>query len=130
MRNCSGFLARLASVPNEQGSKETNMKVNNPGASGSVKEEPIEIEGYITTVLPSTLFRVQLDNKHVVLATICGKMRRRWISLTVGDRVKMEMSPYDLDKARITWRIHFYSWSALFSERGQHSLDHPKQEGR
>jgi translation initiation factor IF-1 len=81
------------------------MKVNNSGASGSVKEEPIEIEGYITTVLPSTLFRVQLDNKHVVLATLCGKMRRRWINLTAGDRVKMEMSPYDLNKARITWRI-------------------------
>jgi translation initiation factor IF-1 len=68
-------------------------------------EEPIEVEGFITTVLPSTLFRVQLDNKHVVLATICGKMRRRWINLTAGDRVKMEMSPYDVSKARITWRI-------------------------
>jgi translation initiation factor IF-1 len=51
------------------------------------------------------MFRVLLDNQHLVLATICGKMRKRWVRLTVGDRVKMEMSPYDLDKARITWRL-------------------------
>jgi translation initiation factor IF-1 len=56
-------------------------------------------------VLPGTMFRVELGNKHVVLATICGKMRKRWVRLTIGDRVKMQMSPYDLDKARITWRL-------------------------
>src|ERR1051325_8993907 len=50
------------------------------------------------------MFRVELDNKHVVLATICGKMRKRWVRISTGDRVKMEMSPYDLNKARITWR--------------------------
>jgi translation initiation factor IF-1 len=71
----------------------------------SMKEEHIEVEGRVTTVLPGTMFRVELDNKHLVLATICGKMRKRWVRLTVGDRVKMEMSPYDLDKARITWRL-------------------------
>jgi translation initiation factor IF-1 len=70
-----------------------------------VKEEHIEIEGCVKTVLPGTMFRVELDNKHLVLATICGKMRKRFVRLTVGDRVKMEMSPYDLDKARITWRL-------------------------
>jgi translation initiation factor IF-1 len=70
-----------------------------------MKEEHIEVEGRVTTVLPGTMFRVELDNKHLVLATICGKMRKRWVRLTVGDRVKMEMSPYDLDKARITWRL-------------------------
>src|SRR5439155_8225112 len=69
------------------------------------KEEPIEIEGTVTVVLPGTMFRVELENKHLVLATICGKMRKRWVRLTVGDRVKMEMSPYDLSKARITWRL-------------------------
>ena len=69
------------------------------------KEEHIEVEGVVSVVLPGTMFRVELANKHVVLATICGKMRKRWVRLTVGDRVKMEMSPYDLDKARITWRI-------------------------
>ena len=51
------------------------------------------------------MFRVELDNKHLVLAVISGKMRKRWARLTVGDRVKMEMSPYDLDKGRIVWRL-------------------------
>ena len=70
-----------------------------------MKEEAVEIEGIVQTVLPGTMFRVELENKHLVLATISGKMRKRWGRLTVGDRVKMEMSPYDLDKARIVWRI-------------------------
>ena len=59
----------------------------------------------ITTVLPGTMFRVQLDKGHEVLAVISGKMRKRWIRLSTGDRVKMEMSPYDLNKARIVWRL-------------------------
>jgi len=69
------------------------------------KEHHIEVEGTVAVVLPGTMFRVELQNKHVVLATICGKMRKRWVRLTVGDRVKLEMSPYDLSKARITWRL-------------------------
>ena len=72
----------------------------------SVKESHIEVEGSVKVVLPGTMFRVELDNKHLVLATISGKMRKRFVRLTVGDRVKMEMSPYDLDKARIVWRLH------------------------
>ncbi|HEX7654538.1 MAG TPA: translation initiation factor IF-1 [Verrucomicrobiae bacterium] len=68
-------------------------------------EEHIEVEGKITSVLAGTMFRVELDNKHQVLATISGKMRKRFVKLTAGDRVKMEMSPYDLNKARIVWRI-------------------------
>ena len=68
-------------------------------------EEHIEVEGRIQTVLAGTMFRVQLQNEHTVLATISCKMRKRWVRLTVGDRVKMEMSPYDLNKARIVWRI-------------------------
>ncbi len=68
-------------------------------------EEHIEVEGRIIAVLAGTMFRVQLDNQHEVLATIAGKMRKRWVRLTVGDRVKMEMSPYDLTKARIVWRL-------------------------
>jgi translation initiation factor IF-1 len=77
------------------------------GASADrcMKEEHIEVEGCVQTVLPGTMFRVELDNKHLVLATICGKMRKRWVRLTVGDRVKMEMSPYDLSKGRIVWRL-------------------------
>ena len=69
------------------------------------KEEHIEVEGVVAVVLPGTMFRVELDNKHIVLATICGKMRKRWVRITAGDRVKMEMSPYDLNKGRITWRL-------------------------
>jgi translation initiation factor IF-1 len=69
-------------------------------------EENIEVEGRITAVLPGTMFRVQLsDNDHEVLAVISGKMRKRWIRLSTGDRVKMEMSPYDMNKARIVWRV-------------------------
>ncbi len=68
-------------------------------------EEHIEVEGKVMTVLAGTMFRVELDNKHQVLAHISGKMRKRFIRLTVGDRVKMEMSQYDLDKARIVYRL-------------------------
>jgi translation initiation factor IF-1 len=71
----------------------------------TLKEDHIEVEGVIASVLAGTMFRVELDNKHLVLATICGKMRKRWVRLTAGDRVKMEMSPYDLNKGRITWRL-------------------------
>jgi translation initiation factor IF-1 len=77
----------------------------NKGRMSQVKEQHIEVEGVVTVVLPGTMFRVELQNKHMVLATICGKMRKRWVRITAGDRVKMEMSPYDLNKARITWRL-------------------------
>jgi len=70
-----------------------------------LKEQPIEIEGTVKMVLPGTMFRVELDNKHLVLAVISGKMRKKFVRLTAGDRVRMEMSPYDIDKARITWRL-------------------------
>jgi translation initiation factor IF-1 len=70
-----------------------------------MSEQHIEVEGRVQTVLAGTMFKVQLDNRHTVLATISGKMRQRWVRITAGDRVKMEMSPYDLDKARIIWRL-------------------------
>ncbi len=65
----------------------------------------IEVEGKVVTVLPGTMFRVQLDNGHMVLAHISGKLRKHFIKIAAGDKVKMEMSPYDLDKARITYRV-------------------------
>ncbi len=68
-------------------------------------EEPIELEGTITAVLAGTMFRAKLDNGHMVLAHISGRMRKRFIRLTIGDRVRLEMSPYDLDKARIVYRL-------------------------
>jgi translation initiation factor IF-1 len=65
----------------------------------------IEIEGKIVSVLAGTMFRVELASKHTVLAHISGKMRKRFIRLTTGDRVKLQMSPYDVDKARIVYRL-------------------------
>ena len=65
----------------------------------------IEIEGKVMAVLAGTMFRVQLANEHVVLAHISGKMRKRFIRLTTGDRVRLQMSPYDVDKARIVYRL-------------------------
>ena len=68
-------------------------------------ETTIETDGKIVAVLAGTMFRVELANKHLVLAHISGRMRKRFIRLTMGDRVKIEMSPYDLDKARIVYRL-------------------------
>ena len=65
----------------------------------------IEVEGRVIAVLPGTMFKVQLANEHVVLAHISGKLRKNFIKIAAGDMVKMEMSPYDLEKARITFRM-------------------------
>jgi translation initiation factor IF-1 len=67
--------------------------------------EYIEVTGKVIAVLPGTMFRVELPNKHVVLAHISGKLRKNFIKLMVGDIVKMEMSPRDLQKARIVFRM-------------------------
>ncbi len=69
------------------------------------KEEQIELEGTVTETLPNTMFRVKLDNGHVLIAHISGKMRKHYIRILTGDRVKVEMSPYDLTKGRITFRM-------------------------
>jgi translation initiation factor IF-1 len=71
----------------------------------AVKEEKIEVEGEVVEALPSTMFRVQLDGGHSVLATISGKMRKHYIRILPGDRVKVELSPYDLNRGRITFRL-------------------------
>jgi translation initiation factor IF-1 len=69
------------------------------------KEEAIEVEGVVLEALPNTMFRVQLDNQHEVLAHISGKMRMHYIRILPGDRVKVELSPYDLQRGRITYRF-------------------------
>ena len=75
------------------------------GSSRSVaKEEHIEMEGTVLENLPNTQFRVELDNKHVVIAHISGKMRKHYIRILRGDRVTVELTPYDLTKGRITYR--------------------------
>ena len=68
------------------------------------KEEQIEMEGTVIDALPNTMFRVQLENGHVVLAHISGKMRKNYIRILKGDKVTVEMTPYDLTKGRITFR--------------------------
>ncbi|MEK6551183.1 MAG: translation initiation factor IF-1 [Pseudomonadota bacterium] len=68
------------------------------------KEEHIEMEGVITETLPNSTFRVKLDNGHIIMCHISGKMRKNYIRILTGDRVKVELTPYDLTKGRITFR--------------------------
>ena len=68
------------------------------------KEEAIAVEGVVTEVLPNSFFRVELDNGHKVLAYPRGKMRKHFIRIIAGDRVNIELSPYDLTRGRITYR--------------------------
>ena len=69
------------------------------------KEEAIEVEGIVTEALPNAVFRVELDNGHRVLAHISGKMRKNFIRILEGDRVSLELSPYDLTRGRIVYRF-------------------------
>jgi translation initiation factor IF-1 len=69
-----------------------------------VKEELIEVEGTIKEALPNAMFRVELENGHIVLAHISGKIRKHFIRILPGDTVKVELSPYDLSRGRITYR--------------------------
>ena len=69
------------------------------------KEDKVEVEGVVVEALPNTMFTVKLDNGHTVMGYLSGKMRRYYIRILLGDRVKVEMSPYDLSKGRITYRF-------------------------
>ncbi|GAA6816864.1 translation initiation factor IF-1 [Helicobacter pylori] len=68
------------------------------------RDEVIEVDGKVIEALPNATFKVELDNKHVVLCRISGKMRMHYIRIALGDRVKLELTPYSLDKGRITFR--------------------------
>ena len=68
------------------------------------KEEVIEVEGTVVEALPNTVFKVELKNGHQILAHISGKLRMNYIKILPGDKVKVELSPYDLTRGRITWR--------------------------
>ncbi len=68
------------------------------------REDLIEVQGTVIETLPNTIFRVELDNGHVVQAHLSGKLRQHYIKILTGDRVTLELSPYDLTKGRITWR--------------------------
>ena len=82
--------------------QQSRLRTN---GSMTQKEEAIEIEGEVVEALPNTMFRVRLDNEHEVLAHISGKMRMHYIRILPGDRVKVELSPYDLHRGRITYRF-------------------------
>ena len=74
-------------------------------AAPKEKEEAIEFEGEVIEALPNTFFRVELDSGHKVLAKLAGRLRRNWIRVNPGDRVRVEVSPYDLTRGRITYRL-------------------------
>lgn len=74
------------------------------GGSILAKEDVIEIEGVVVEALPNTNFKVELENGHQILAHISGKLRMNYIKILPGDKVKVELSPYDLNRGRITWR--------------------------
>ena len=69
------------------------------------KEDHIEMEGVVVETLPNTMFRVELENGHVVTAHISGKMRKHYIRILTGDKVTVQLTPYDLSKGRITYRV-------------------------
>ena len=73
-------------------------------AGNMAKDDVIEMEGTVLETLPNTMFRVQLENGHVVIAHISGRMRKHYIRIITGDKVKVELTPYDLSKGRITFR--------------------------
>lgn len=69
-----------------------------------IKENCIEMQGVVIDTLPNTMFRVELENKHIVIAHISGKMRKNYIRILTGDKVTLELTPYDLSKGRIIFR--------------------------
>jgi translation initiation factor IF-1 len=84
--------------------RATALRRNNPERSFMSSEETITLEGKIVDTLPNAMFRVELENGHTVLAYLSGKMRKYYIRVLLGDKVKVEMSPYDLTRGRITYR--------------------------
>ncbi len=80
---------------------------------GKKKEKAIEVEGTVVEALPNTMFRVELDNGHEVLAYLSGRMRKYYIRVLLGDRVRLELSPYDLTRGRITYRYKKRPQSAM-----------------
>jgi translation initiation factor IF-1 len=87
------------------GRGRNNYGPNKRAEKPDEEDKAVEVDGEISSVLAGTMFRVKLESGHEVLAHISGKMRKRFIRLVVGDKVKMEMSPYDLTKARIVFRV-------------------------
>jgi translation initiation factor IF-1 len=87
-----------------RGPVDAETRAKREARSGSTKEAALELEGVVEEALPNTMFRVKLDNGHTVLGHISGKMRKHYIRILPGDRVTVELSPYDLTRGRITYR--------------------------
>jgi len=79
------------------------------------KEEIIAVEGTVVEPLPNAMFKVELENGHMVLAHISGKMRMHFIRILPGDKVKLELSPYDLTRGRIVYRFKYQEWHSALS---------------
>lgn len=92
-------------TPRPAGRPQFRSQPPPPAPASQDREAPIELDGTVSAVLAGTMFRVKLRNGHEVLAHISGKMRKRFIRLVIGDNVRLEMSPYDPDKARIVFRL-------------------------
>jgi translation initiation factor IF-1 len=84
--------------------KKCNNDIGKKEEQGMSKEDVIEVEGIVDDSLPNAVFKVKLENGHEVLAHISGKLRQNYIKILPGDRVTLELSPYDLSRGRITWR--------------------------
>ena len=104
------MLGRASAGPNS-GKQRENMakpfedkKKNDKGDSGNPKEDAIEVMATVIEPLPNAMFRVELENKHQVLAHVSGKMRKNFIRILAGDKVAVELSPYDLTRGRIVYR--------------------------
>ena len=90
--------------PSRRSNSDPETRAKREARAGSTKEAALELEGVVEEALPNTMFRVKLDNGHVVLGHISGKMRKHYIRILPGDRVTVELSPYDLTRGRITYR--------------------------
>jgi len=93
--------ARKWAIGSTDGLLKYNQRVQQQAMA---KEESIEMEGTVIETLPNTMFRVQLDNGHIVTAHISGKMRKHYIRILTGDKVTVQLTPYDLTKGRISFR--------------------------
>ena len=85
-------------------SKDDNTSEDSVRSDVKAKDKAIQVEGTVLETLPNAMFRVELDNKHLILAHIAGKLRKNYITILPGDKVSVELSPYDLTRGRIIWR--------------------------
>ncbi len=90
---------------NQRRRKSAKKNPNRDAAPAAAKEDSIQLEGQVLEALPNAMFRVKLENEHIVLGHISGKMRMHFIRILPGDKVTIEMSPYDLTRGRITYRF-------------------------